>query len=131
MGRWPIETSPGDDYDWDDERNPTLREQFDFLKTEIDGRVSLVKSRLFPEYYGSDAVWDGAAMAWHGVFGSMENMIIGGGDLSGCPDKHLRALISCVTNVVTIKNVVDGINLSKILTDIKCRELEIYGINNG
>ena len=129
--RYPIKTNL--DYDYDD---PTPREQFDFLKTIIDGKVRLVKSKLFPENHGGSEIWDAAALAWHGVFGSMENLIIGGNvldhwiDLSGCPDKHLCALISCGRNGVTIDHV-DGINLSKILTAIKCRELELSNINEG
>ena len=138
--RYPgcYKTSPDGDYDyweyWD--TPPTPREQFDFLKTIIDGKVRLVKSKLFPENHGGSEIWDAAALAWHGVFGSMENLIIGGNvldhwiDLSGCPDKHLCALISCGRNGVTIDHV-DGINLSKILSAIKCRDLELFNINEG
>ena len=126
--RYPgcYKTSPDGDYDyweyWD--TPPTPREQFDFLKTEIDGRVRLVKSENYWD------TWDAAALAWHGVLGSMENLIIKDKELPSCPDKHLRALISCGTNVVTIEDV-NGINLSKILTAIKCRELELFNINYG
>ena len=123
--RYPIKTNL--DYDYDD---PTPREQFDFLKTIIDGKVRLVKSKLFPENHGGSEIWDAAALAWHGVFGSMENLTIKDAELPNCPDKHLRALISCGTNVVTIEDV-NGINLSKILTAIKCRELELFNINYG
>ena len=66
----------------------------------------------------------GAALAHHGLLGSMERLWLSEVDLSEIPHQ-LASLASCVTGVLYIKNVTGSQQIVSLLTSLNCSLLDI------
>ena len=70
-----------------------------------------------------------ASLAHHGLLDAVDNLELHD-DLSFVPAQHLASLVSCVTKVVSIKNV-RGCDLVSIFTSLKCDRLVINNQSLG
>ena len=66
-----------------------------------------------------------ASLAYHGLLGSVDSLIMHDNNMSGVPTKHLSSLVSCVTETVNISRV-KGLDLLSVVQSIKSQELIIF-----
>ena len=97
----------------------SIRREADCLAAQIRKKLkwNFSHKSLLPE------ITTAAILAYHGLFGSVEEMLLRDVDLASVPAEHLASLASCVTGLVFLNSA--RCDIIPVLKSIKTRELNI------
>ena len=102
-------------------KKETIRKEADSLDAQIRKKWTfrhIHYKPLLPEITAA------ASLAYHGLLGSVEKMLLQDVDLASVPTEHLASLASCATSNVVIWNV-GNLDIISFLGSLKCEQLII------
>ena len=99
-----------------------FRKMYTILRSRAYVRISHIRGH--PELNPGDTAV-AASLAYHGLLGPLRVLRLLDMDLSTVPAEHLASLVSCVTNLITIRGV-SGCDMVSILDSVKCKVLSLH-----
>ena len=94
---------------------------YTILRSRAYVRISHIRGH--PELNPGDTAV-AASLAYHGLLGPLRVLRLLDMDLSTVPAEHLASLVSCVTNLITIRGV-SGCDMVSIMDSVKCEVLSL------
>ena len=109
---------------WNVKMSQMTKYEKDTIRREAESLASEIREKCFKHFHSPclPEIVPTSSLAHHGMFGSLQIMVLSDMDLASVRADHLASLVSCVTYNLVI-NKVRNCDLTRILDSVKCEWL--------